>query len=220
MHVEATWYFDVVSPYAYLQWRRLQRLGIEGLLLRPVLFAALLDHAGHKGPAEIPAKRCFTYRQVAWRASRDGIALVFPPAHPFNPLPALRLCVAAGATADVVDAVFRWIWEEGRAAQYPDEIAGLARRIGIVDAPAALAQPWVKQALRENLAHALRDEVFGVPTLVCRGELFWGDDATPMFVDYLRDPGWLHSAGMQRLARLPVAAVRPGALHGPASDRR
>ncbi|HSD61822.1 MAG TPA: DsbA family protein, partial [Burkholderiales bacterium] len=73
------WYFDFVSPYSYLQFMKFPALpeGIA-LRLRPVLFAGLLDAWGHKGPAEIPAKRRFTYRQVVWVAKRDGIPLRFP----------------------------------------------------------------------------------------------------------------------------------------------
>ena len=57
------WYFDVISPYAYLQHNQLDNLPTELEIERkPVLFAGLLDHWGHLGPAEIPKKRTFTYR--------------------------------------------------------------------------------------------------------------------------------------------------------------
>jgi 2-hydroxychromene-2-carboxylate isomerase len=209
--MDATWYFDFVSPFAYLQWRRLQRLPLAGLHYRPVLFAGLLDRIGHKGPAEIAAKRVFTYRQVVWRAGRDGIPLRFPPAHPFNPLPALRLCVAAGTTVEAIDTVFRHIWEEGNAVQEPGGIEALARRLGLPDAARALADDGVKSALQENFTQALEHQVFGVPTIACDGLLFWGDDATDMFLDYLRDPAAFRSGQMLRVARLPVAATRPRA---------
>ena len=93
------WYFDFISPFAYLQWRRLRTLpagaGIEPV---PILLGAVLEALGQRGPAEIPRKREATYRLVAWQARREGVTLRFPPAHPFNPLAALRLCIAAGTT--------------------------------------------------------------------------------------------------------------------------
>ena len=211
MKVKATWYFDFISPFAYLQWRRLQRLGIEGLTLRPVLFAGLLDHFGHKGPAEIPSKRAFTYRQVLWRAAIDGVTLTFPPAHPFNPLPALRLCVAAGSTPEVVELVFHHLWEQGGTLDRPEDLEALGRRLGIGNVDVALASNWVRSSLRANFTCALQDGVFGVPTLVHEGLLFWGDDATPMFLDYLRDPAAYQSAAMARAVELPVGAMRAAA---------
>ena len=71
-------WFDPISPYAYLAFERLPE-AFDGLsysvAYRPVLFAALLKHWGHKGPAEIEPKRAWTFRQVHWLAHRHGIAM-------------------------------------------------------------------------------------------------------------------------------------------------
>src|ERR1700693_6453432 len=93
----AEWYFDFISPFSYLQIVAFDRFPPEvNLTLRPVLLAGLLNHWGHKGPAEIPEKRRFTYRFVQWLAERQGGPMKFPPVHPFNPIKALRLAIAAG----------------------------------------------------------------------------------------------------------------------------
>ncbi|WP_251285090.1 DsbA family protein, partial [Enterobacter hormaechei] len=81
----------------------------------PIAFGAVLHHLGNLGPAEIPAKRRFMYRQLLWTAQAEGTPLHFPPGHPFNPLSALRLCLAAGAGTQAVDVLFDWIWREGHA---------------------------------------------------------------------------------------------------------
>ena len=93
------WYFDYISPYAYLQSAVLSRFERYARIEpRPVLFAGLLNHFGQKGPAEIPAKKAQTFREVVWLAHQHQIPLKLPHAHPFNPLPLLRLFVAAGGT--------------------------------------------------------------------------------------------------------------------------
>lgn len=70
----ATWYFDFVSPFAYLQLEQFERLPptltIEP---RPIVLGALLAHWGQKAPAEIAAKRVFTYRHAQYRADKLGI---------------------------------------------------------------------------------------------------------------------------------------------------
>jgi len=97
----ADWYFDFVSPFSYLQCEQLPSLERSlRVRYRPVLFAGLLKAYEHKGPAEIPAKRRFTYRFVVWQAKRLGIPLKFPAAHPFNPLPLLRLAIVADCDPD------------------------------------------------------------------------------------------------------------------------
>jgi 2-hydroxychromene-2-carboxylate isomerase len=203
------WYFDVLSPFAWLQWRRLHALGLHlQVEARPVLFGGLLEHHGQLGPAEIPSKRRFTYRHVVWLAQRQEVPLRFPDTHPFNPLPALRLIVAAGCTVTAVDAVLGAVWAEGRSLDTPERIAEVAARLGIADAPTALADPAVKARLAHFGAEALAAGVFGVPTLVDRGHLFWGDDATAMWLAFRADPLMFERAPYEALDRVDVGVRR------------
>ena len=62
---QADWYFDFVSPFAYLQLEMLDEVAKRATItLRPVLLAGILNHFGQKGPAEILGKRQFTYQHV------------------------------------------------------------------------------------------------------------------------------------------------------------
>ena len=203
------WYFDVISPFAYLQWPAIRALAAQRpVQLRPLLLAGLLGLHGQKGPAEIPSKRVFTYRHVLWKARQRGVPLTFPPAHPFNPLAALRLIVAAGSTPEAVTTLFDWIWAEGRAADTAEALAEPARMLGIEDVGAALAAPAVKAQLRANYDAAEALQVFGVPTLAIGDELFWGDDALDFAEAVLADPGLLSDPEMRRVSTLPAAAQR------------
>ena len=201
------WYFDFISPFAYLQWRRLRRDHPEvALNPKPLLFAAILNHVGQLGPAEIPQKRRHTYRIVLWQARAAGIPLHFPPAHPFNPLPALRLCLAAPDRMQAIDAIFAHIWEHGRLADSIEALADVAASLGIDD-PAAIARDEVKRELLANGEEAMALGVFGVPTLRVRDELFWGNDATELALAFARDPGTL-DAEMRRVDAIPEAIQR------------
>lgn len=207
---EVSWVFDVISPFSYLAFPRLLQLP-ESVSLRyvPVLFAALLEHFGQLGPAEIASKRRFTYRFALWRARQLGMPMRMPPAHPFNPLGALRLIIAAGsnrrAAGTVLDAVFR----DGQDVSDPAVLATLAAQLGVAEPRAALADPSVKQQLRANTEWASGLGVFGVPTLVIGGELFWGHDAFDMALDYLSHPERFADPVMQAADTLPVGVTRP-----------
>ena len=205
----ADWYFDFVSPFAYLQSEQLGELG-PGVRLRyrPVLFAALLGEHGHKGPAEIPAKRVFTYRFVVWQAKKAGIVLKFPPEHPFNPLPLLRLALACDCAPDAVHRIFRFVWRDGRLPDLPIEWADLEHELGLPDATARIAAPEVKDALRRNTEEAIQRGVFGVPTLAIGTELFWGADATAMAAQYVAAGCRYDDPEYARVADLPVGASR------------
>jgi 2-hydroxychromene-2-carboxylate isomerase len=203
------WYFDFVSPFCWLQWPAIRELAAtREVALRPMLFGALLKQMNHLGPAEIPCKREFTYRYALWRARQLGMPLRFPPSHPFNPLPALRLCVAAGNTVDVVGAIYDWIWAHGRAADTAEALAPLAASFGITDLREALSAPAVKAGLQANFECAMQDKLFGVPTLAINGELFWGADSHDFAMAYLQDPGMFDEGEMARLGELPVGLSR------------
>ncbi len=207
--MRVTWYFDFVSPFAYLQCERLSRLpqGTE-IDCRPILFAGLLNHWDHKGPAELPTKRRFTYRQALWIARRDGIKFCAPPAHPFNPLDVLRLAIALDCGRDAIQTIFRFIWADGHRPDDPKSWNILVEQLNVPDAKDRIASPDIKSALRSNTEEAIARGVFGVPTIAVGEELFWGYDMTDMAIAYLRDPASFEDAEMKRVTQLPVGVER------------
>jgi 2-hydroxychromene-2-carboxylate isomerase len=203
------WYFDFVSPFSYLQLEAFTRLPPETeVTLHPVLFAGLLRHWGHKGPAEIPEKRRFTYRFVQWLAERDGVPLKFPPVHPFNPIKALRLAIAAGNGIEPVRTIFQHIWREGKSIDDDKQWKELCKKVGVVDADTRISEPQIKDELKRNGERAVAAGLFGVPSFVIDGEIFWGVDATGMVVDYLREPQRFQVGELGRVADLPIGVER------------
>lgn len=209
--------FDYISPYAYVAWHGVRAIAAKhgrAVEPEPILFAALLDAHGQLGPAEIPAKRRYVFRDALRKAHAHGLPLSPPPRHPFNPLPALRIArLLDGADRErAIDACFAATWGGGGGIDEPPALAAVLTAAGL-DGPALLAaageQP-AKDALRDATADAIREGVFGVPTIIVDGELFWGCDSLP-HVD-----GWL--AGEDpvpvdldaRWQDLPTGAVRPG----------
>lgn len=206
------WYFDFISPYAYLQWRLLRRDHPDvALAPKPVLLAGILGHVGQLGPAEIPAKRRHTYRHVLWLARHHVVPMRFPPAHPFNPLAALRLSLAAADRVAAVDAIFAHVWEHGRAGDAAEALAPVAAELGIADIAAATSADAVKRELARNGEEAIALGVFGVPTLAIDGQLFWGMDATGMALAYLADRAWFEDPELRRVDALPIASQRKAA---------
>ncbi len=204
------WYFDFVSPYAYLQNAVIDDVvaSSDGIVIRrrPLLFAGLLGHWGNVGPAEIVPKREWTFRHCTWLAARHGVPLTMPTMHPFNPLPLLRLSIALGDTRDVVDRLFAYVWIDGRLPTDREHWLALLAELAVDEA--ALQAPEVKDALRSNGADALAAGVFGVPTAVVDGQRFWGFDATAMLDDYLRGDPLFDGDAMRAAREMPVGPGR------------
>ncbi|MDT3680043.1 MAG: 2-hydroxychromene-2-carboxylate isomerase [Burkholderiaceae bacterium] len=203
------WYFDFVSPFAYLQSTQLDRIAERATLrCRPVLFAGLLKHWGNVGPAEIAPKRQWTFEHVAWIAHSNGIALKLPPMHPFVPLPLLRLSIVLGSELDVVRRLFAFVWRHGQVPTEQEAFAALLDELGV--RPESLESPQVKQTLRANTDEAIAAGVFGVPTSVIEGERYWGFDAMPMIVARLEGDAFFASDALRAARAMPEGVQREG----------
>jgi 2-hydroxychromene-2-carboxylate isomerase len=203
MRPSIDFYFDFVSPYSYIGLHRLPELPAP-IVLKPVLFAGLLNHWGQKGPAEIPAKRKWTYRNCVWEAQKLGIPFRFPALHPFNPLPHLRLALAAGCAPDAVRAIFDFVWTTGEDASDPGRFSSLCAKLGTDPS----RRPEVKDLLRKNTDDAMARGIFGVPSFAINEEVFWGADSIEFAKAYLADPRVLDNEEMRRVDGLPAAASR------------
>jgi 2-hydroxychromene-2-carboxylate isomerase len=190
-----TFYLDFISPYAYLAFEKLPEALVGhsySLTYKPVLFAALLKQRGQLGPAEIPGKRDWTYRQVLWLAHSQGIELQMPARHPFNPLALLRLAVACDVQGlpnrYVCENLFRHVWRGGAEATDAQRLQALTQQL---DPKRAVNSDEVKAQLKAHTDEAIAVGVFGVPTFAVDDKLFWGFDALPMLQAYLSGNPWL-----------------------------
>lgn len=207
-----TFYLDFISPYAWLAFDALPQ-ALEGIshrvVYKPVVFGAMLKHHGQLGPAEIPAKRDWTYRQVQWQARSQGTPLKLPASHPFNSLALLRLATACDADGTpnrfVCDKIFRHVWCTGQDAANAERLAALSADLKPVG---DVASDTVKQQLKAHTDEAIALNLFGVPSLVVDGQVFWGNDALPMLRAYLQGDPWFQSPEWTGVAQLPVGVQR------------
>ena len=204
---QITFYLDFISPYAYLAFEELPKalLGLSySVQYKPVGLGFLLRHHGSLGPAEIPAKRDWTYRHVMWLAHSKGIPLDMPAVHPFNPMGLLRLAVAAGAEGlpnrYVCETLFRHVWVGGAEATDAGRLQAVTEAL----APAHDAGgEEVKAQLKAHTDAAIAQDVFGVPAFEVDGKVFWGLDALPMLRSYLEGDTWFNGAPWDAPKNLP-----------------
>ncbi len=207
-----TFYFDVISPYAYLAFEQLPEALADlsySVCYQPVLFGAVLGHHGQLGPAEITPKRAWTYRQVLWLAHSRGVDLQMPASHPFNPLALLRLAVASSSSGQpnryVTELLFRHVWRGGGDAADPQRLQALVQQLAPLREPNS---EDVKAQLKAATADAVARGLFGVPTMEVDGRWFWGFDALPMLRDYLDGGAWFDGPQWEAAVALPVGVSR------------
>jgi 2-hydroxychromene-2-carboxylate isomerase len=194
-------YFDFLSPYAWLAWRPLLQLVHKyqspSLSFQPIpiLFAGLLNAHGQLGPAEIPSKRIWLMKDVLHRAKIQNLQVNPPPTHPFNPLLSLRTVTAMmerrssspSSSSDKIQLIgqlFDAVWMDGKDVSdvlVVEEILREKMNYSSEDIEYLLREASglsVKERLREATAEAIsRHGVFGVPTTLVNEELFWGSES-------------------------------------------
>lgn len=207
-------YFDYVSPNAYLAWTQLPGVAARyGVTIEPVpvLFAGLLAAHAQLGPAEVPAKTRWMFRNVVRKAAVLGVALRPPAFHPFNPLLALRAsCVPldAGTRSALIDALFGAVWARGLHVSERAVVEMVAGEVG-VDGRALVDEaerPETKTRLRDRTDDAIRRGVFGVPSMEVATELFWGYDDFPYLELFIAGKDPVDAAEWKARAQTPVRA--------------
>ena len=186
---EPVFYFDFGSLNAYLAWRLLpgieQRTGARFEQV-PVLLGGIFKATGNRSPVEayagIPAKLAYEFREIDRFVARHGIdEFNMNPHFPVNTLMLMRGAVAAEAMElqeAYVAAVFHFMWEDPRKLDDPDVLEAALEEAGLpAEELIELAGDQnVKDELIANTREAVEQGVFGLPSFIVGGELFFGKD--------------------------------------------
>jgi 2-hydroxychromene-2-carboxylate isomerase len=180
---QATFYFDLGSPFAYLTAERLEAHLPEPVAWQPVLLGGIFKLNGRSSWALGDAdRRRAGIAEVERRAREYGLPPVrWPEPWPSDYLFAMRVATFAfqvGRGREFTTQAFRAAFQVGQDLSVAEHVLGAATTIGLDPQTAAEAtrDPAVKAALRTATDAAHERGVFGVPTVAVDGELFWGDD--------------------------------------------
>ena len=180
-----TFYFDVHSPWSYLASALIgplaRRRGAR-IEWRPIHLADLMDRIGGLRPLEQTPARVAWYRQdIADRMAQHRLPYDPHPDYPLRPSRALRCCVHAaerGCAEAFVGAVMRGYWVEKKDISDLEVLQAMADAIGLGPRPVAevVGDGSIKAAVARNTDEAVARGVFGVPSFLFEGRLFFGSD--------------------------------------------
>jgi 2-hydroxychromene-2-carboxylate isomerase len=179
------WY-EFASTYSYLAAMRIEAAAAAAgvavewkpFLLGPIFHAQGWDNS----PFNIyPTKGRYMVRDMERLAAERGLRFALPKPFPQNSLLAARLALVGaeeGWIAPFTRAVFTAEFADG--AQIADRSVLASSLDGLrLDSQRLLSrteQPEIKDRLKRQTADAQELGIFGAPSFVCGGELFWGDD--------------------------------------------
>ena len=201
------WY-DFHSPWAYLAATQIEALAARhGLAAawRPLHLPRLIEAIDGRRPLEENSAFLAWYKQDLqdW-AELYGLSLRYHPAYPLRPARALRASLRAaelGQAPAFALAVFRAYWSESRDISDLGTLGEIAIACGLDSASirAAATDKAYGERLEANTREAIERGIFGVPSVICRGKLFFGNDRLALL------DRWLGGEGPQVFARFSRA---------------
>lgn len=179
------WY-EFASTYSYLSGMRIEALAAAAgvaVIWKPLLLGPIFRTQGwDTSPFNIyPAKGKYMVRDMERLAAARGLPFKLPSPFPQNSLHAARLALighAEGWGPDFTRAVYRAEFADGANISERRVLAAILKGLNL-DAEALFARSETadnKQRLRQQTEEAQELGIFGAPTFLARGELFWGDD--------------------------------------------
>jgi 2-hydroxychromene-2-carboxylate isomerase len=189
-------FYEFASPYACLSALRIRSLGQASLVSirwRPFLLGPIFRAEGlNDSPLNLfPLRGAYARRDVARRGRRHGFDVRFPSTFPRHTVLASRVALVAlseGWGEAYSEALYRAEFQEDRDVASADVVGALVAGLG-QDAARVLSAaetPEVKGALRAQTEAAQALGIFGAPSFLTRGELFWGDDRLEDALDWAR----------------------------------
>ncbi len=183
------YYFSPISPWTYLGHARFAEMAQRyGALVnvKPVDFGKIFPVSGGLPLAKRAPQRQ-AYRLVELKRFRDYLKLPLMLQPRFFPAPAdlpAQFIVAAGraggsdAAMRLAGALLRACWAEERNIADADTLAAICKEQGLnaVELAAAAQSDAVKAEYEGNTQEAVARNVFGAPSYVIDGEIYWGQD--------------------------------------------
>ena len=174
-------YLDLSSPYAWLATERAERVLGVAPKLEPIVLGAVFQVRGW-GSWGHTDEREAGMAEIERRAAAYGLPPVrWPEVWPGNSLHGARAAVWAehhGRGDAFIRAAYRAIFGEGSDVADHDVLRDVAAAIGLPphELEEAIADPALKDELKQRTSAAIEAGVRGVPPLRIGDELVFGDD--------------------------------------------
>jgi 2-hydroxychromene-2-carboxylate isomerase len=180
---QPVFYYDLMSPYAYLAAKRIDSVLPRPARWQPVLLGGIFKLTGRSSWALGDYERRRRGMAEIERRARDyGVPpLRWPDPWPSSSLHAMRAATyarGAGREREFASAAYAVAFADGNDLGELRHVLAAAERAGLAPAEveAAVGDAAVKDELRSATDEAHANGVFGVPTIAVGDELFWGDD--------------------------------------------
>ena len=180
-------YFDIISPYAYIAYKKILKINDVNFEIKPILLGGLHNLAGITAPAFNKYKMKNMQNDCELVAKKNNIIFKWNSKFPINSLSIMRgyLCVEEDKKKDYLNFFFDAYWKDDVDLSVKDNIKSLLKKLEINEDQFfnSINNQNVKDNLKQLTQEAFEKEVFGAPTFIVNNKIFWGQDRLEYALD-------------------------------------
>ena len=183
-------YFDIISPYAFIAHKKIQNLNNVTFNYKPIFLGGLHNLAGIEAPAFNKYKMQNMRNDCDLVAFKNKIKFQWNSKFPINSLNIMRgyLSVNSSKKIEYLNCFFDAYWKDNKDLSNLETINNLLSHLKIDQKKfyTSIKEQVTKDELIELTNKAFQKEVFGAPTFVVNNKIFWGQDSLEYALDELK----------------------------------
>ena len=190
MNDNIDFYFDIISPYAYIAYKKIQKIHNINFKFKPILLGGLHNLAGINAPAFNKYKMKNMQNDCELVAKKNKISFKWNSKFPINTLNIMRgyLCVDDNKKKEYLNSFFEAYWKEDQDVSSEERIKYLLKKLKIDECNFfnLIRNQDTKDKLKQLTQEAFEKEVFGAPTFIVNNKIFWGQDRLEYALDEIK----------------------------------
>ena len=183
-------YFDIISPYAYIAYKKILKVKDINFKLKPILLGGLHNLAGITAPAFNKYKMKNMQNDCELVAKKNSIRFKWNSKFPINSLNIMRgyLCVKDNKKEEYLNSFFEAYWKDDQDLSNEESIRYLLEKLKIDEHKFfnLIRNQDTKDKLKQLTQEAFEKEVFGAPTFIVNNKIFWGQDRLEYALDEIK----------------------------------
>jgi len=182
-------YFDIISPYAFIAYKNIIKIDNVNFNFKPIFLGGLHNLVEITAPAFNKFKLKNMKNDCELISKKNNINFIWNSKFPINTLYIMRgyLFVEEIKKKEYLKTFFNAYWQDNVDLTIDKNIKQLLNKLNIDDKDffKGIAKQKIKDRLRNDTNEAFKHEIFGTPTFVVNKKIFWGQDRLEYALDEL-----------------------------------
>ena len=184
-------YFDIISPYAFIAYKNIIKIEYTKFNYKPILLGGLHNLVDITAPAFNKFKLKNMKNDCELISKKNKISFIWNSKFPINSLYIMigYLKVEESKKKEYLETFFNAYWQNHTDLTDEKNIIHLLENLSInhEDFFKSISKQEIKDELKNFTSEAFKKEIFGAPTFVVNNKIFWGQDRLDYALDELKN---------------------------------